>query len=274
MITTDDVLLCCMHVCVEGGKKRLLDKVLHLNKSFYSAIHRSLLGADIQYVHHKMSGPDDNAEVTSILDFSISCRVFRQLLPAQPFTVMLMKPLLNLLKSRGDRIKDTHKEIYEIPPRPKNPIDTALFFSSMDEAGMGLNVTTMTAQVAFVYILSHDANSNWYLIYIDVRKGTVSSINPAFGLSDFDQCNAANATAKAERIMELMRIPFPDRTFSYARFSHQFYQPNQDNFSSGLYVFLIIYYLELKCPIHFRSADLAKMRLNVAYWILINQLPY
>lgn len=246
---------------------------MQLNKDFYSTIHRSLLGADIEYIHHKMSTADDETEVAKIMNHSVARKVLRKLMSGQPFNLSLMEVLLNLFKCRRLRINETHKELYEIPSRPKAPLDTSLFFPSLEEAAAHLNIE-LNCHVASVYILCKDANKFWCLVYINIKEHTISYINPAFGLTDFDERNVAVATETTQAIKDLLLNSFPNETYECKRFPYQFYQPNEDDFSSGLYVFMIIYYLEMKCPISFRRNDLDKMRYNIAYWILIEQLPY
>lgn len=220
-----------------------------------------------------MTTADDNTEVANIMNHPVAREEFRNLMPGQAFGLRLMTALLNLFKYRISRIKETHKELYEIPPRPREPIDTSLFFSSLGEATEHLNIE-LNPTVASVYILCRDANSYWCLIYIDIRNKTIYSINPAFGLTDVDEPNIAVVTDHIETTKALLRTPFPENQFESKTFPYQFYSPNEDNFSSGLYVFLIIYHLEAKCPIYFRRVDLDKMRYNIAYWILIEQLPF
>ena len=113
---------------VVDTRLRLLNKVQQLNKDFVSIIQRSLIGADIQYIHYKMSSVKDNEDLVRIGTTSVTGEIYRNLLPAQKFSNEFIKAVLSLFKDRCSRISETHKEIHEVPPRPKAPIDTSLFF--------------------------------------------------------------------------------------------------------------------------------------------------
>ena len=254
-------------------KGRLLTKVHQLHKDFVSTIHRSLLGADIQYIQSRMTGDDATNEVVEIESFSVTAGVYRNLLPAQPLSTDCMRAIMMLFKSRCSRICATHKEVHENEPNPKRPVDTSIFFTSVAEAEEEM-VQYITASVASVYILWRDVSNNWCLFFIDLRKGIVYYINPAFGLNEFDEANATLMNRSADRVKAALSVKYPDDDpFECQCFPYQFYQPNEDDFNSGVYVFMILYHLEMRSPIHMRRLACDKMRNNLGYWMLIKQLP-
>ena len=245
-----------------------------LNKDFYSCIHRSLLGADIQFIHYKFAAEDDNNnEVVELGNISVTRDVFRELLPAKPFSDQFMLVVTQLFKIRTDHIRTIHKDVHENPPDPKPPVDTSLFYVNILEAENDIRIS-FNDQVANVFLICQDNQSRWILFIVDVRAKIIYNINPTFVNNPYDEETAAFMENVEARVSELMRVLKPDVNFNGMVYPHQYYQPNEDNFSSGLIIFLSIYHVEMKCPIHFRRCDLEKMRYNLAYWIMICQLPY
>jgi hypothetical protein len=244
-----------------------------MNKEFISVIHRSLLGADIQFVHYKLAADAEGTEVTKIGPISVPRNVFANTMPAQPFCIQFMEAVLYLFKNRTESIRETHKEMHERPPTSKSPIDTSLFYNNIDEAEENLN-RSITNQVASVYILCQDLEKSWFLIYIDLKSRVLYTLNPKFVLTPYDAATVIQTDTIIAQLRRALLQPYPEEVFECKSYPHQFYQPNEDNFSSGLYVFLMIYHLEMKCPISFRRCDLDKMRYNLAYWLLTKSLPY
>ena len=255
------------------ARVRLLNKVQQLNKDFISTIQRSLLGADIQYVHYKMSSAEDSEELVKIGDVSVTGGIYRNLLPAQPFSSDFMRTVMSLFRNRSSRISDTHKELHEVPPTPKAPVDRSVFFASMAEAEEELLPSLTCESVVSAYVLCRDTSGAWFMFYIDLKNSMLFTLNPRFGIGDPDENTEAFTNQKVERLRPILKIKYPDKDFELQCYPHQYYQPNEDDFSSGVYIFLMLYYLEMKCPIYFRRAELEKIRNNLGYWILIEQLP-
>jgi len=251
---------------------RLLNKVQQLNKDFVSIIQRSLIGADIQFIHYKMSSAKDDEELVKIGTMSITGAIYRNLLPAQQFSVEFMRAIMSLFRDRCSRISETYKEIHEVPPNPKDPVDTSLFFSSMAEAEAEMVPLLANESVVSVYVLCKDTSGAWYLFYIDLKNGILFILNPRYGTGAVSEADTAVYDRHADRLQVLMRLKY-DRDFDLKSYPHQYYQLNEDDFSSGIYIFLLIYHLEMKCPIYFRRLDLEKTRNNLGYWMLIRQLP-
>lgn len=150
-------------------KLRLLNKLQQINKDFYSTVHRSLLGADIEYINYKMSADDDTTEIAKVGTLSVARSTFRNLMPAQPWSIDLMRVVLSLFKDRTSRIRSTYKELYETEPNPKPPVEFSVFFESVEEAEANL-LPLITDKMVQAYILCRDDSGSWCLFLFDVKN--------------------------------------------------------------------------------------------------------
>ena len=58
-------------------------------------------------------------------------------------------------------------------------------------------------------------------------------------------------------------------------YPHQYYNYDESNLSSDLYIILILYFLETDVPIWFTSKMLKEtLKINFAYWLLTGCLPF
>lgn len=115
------------------------------------------------------------------------------------------------------------------------------------------------------------------LIVIDFYKKAVYYLDPRCESTDVPSERANSVLALVERFLahhieeesDLLASPWVlNRTLDSSKFPYL-----QNDFDSGIYVFMFLYCAVFECPIVFDDSDPARMRRQLAFWLLKEYLP-
>ena len=152
---------------------------------------------------------------------------------------------------------------------------------------------------------------SWVLIIIDVCKHTISIYDPRLD-DDVRTVRLSASNAEVVRIMGQQATEIDDNsnvggfstfdrnlinfikqsihpflkhvfsTIEEGSWEYQLFQEElissttilQNEFDSGMYLFAVIYFKIMEVPIFFSQQSIDRIRVNLAYWILLGQLPF
>ena len=230
--------------------------------------------------------PDNPKVVLKTIDI-------HQLKLAQPLSSHLMTAVWAMLAKRDARICNAHREVnsstqhYHAYKRSiflkedfmrsleENPTSPSLL---SDYFPRGVNFAGIHRVYCLVKLsLEQDSYS---LLIFDLDKKTFYVIYPDWESNLPQHLLQRNVTLVA-KLNEFLNS---NMIFDAVRgqgawmlkesFAKMKFPPNQNDFDSGIYVFLFAYFAVHDCPIIFDSADVLRIRKVLAYWLMSEYLPY
>ena len=216
-----------------------------------------------------------------------------QLKLAQPLSSYLMKAVWAMFAKRDARICNAHREVnssthhYHAYKRSiflkeefmraleENPISPSLL---PDYFPQGINFVGIHRVYCLVKLsLEHDSYS---LVIFDLDKKTFYVIYPDWESSLPQHLLQRNNTL-VTKLNEFLNsnVIFEEVRGQQAwvlkdSFAKMKFPPNQNDFDSGIYVFLFAYFAVHDCPIIFDNADILRIRKVLAYWLMSEFLPF
>jgi hypothetical protein len=253
------------------GKDKLILKVKALNKEFISVIYRSLSVVDLRFVNANLEN-NVQSSLCKILDYDVTGNNFEAMACGCHISTYLMGAILQLFKKRTNRIADVYRESYSHKP-DFSPLSTSLFFENTSSAERALADKCQLGK--YVYILEKTPENIWYMFYIDINSHKIYTLHPHFANEEnFTADFTLAITPQIERIQIALKIVLPNENFQKKKYAYQFHNVDIAVCDTGVYVALVIYHLENRCPIAFKRSQLTNLRQSLSYWLLLTSLPY
>ena len=283
-----------------GSKSELVTFLKQRDKEFLIKYLRDILPLQQWLVKSKMShsiltSEDDGLTVVSkIKDFEVTKECYRQLGINESVKEKLMDAVASLFQLRDDRIFDSHQSVnsnrngYRLWKRSiylgasfwgvllegiksVEQLKEEYFGPDWNNSENYLNV--------YIYLNSFDGDSvdPWALIQVNVVThaityfdgridGRVQPLPPA--LVEF-------LILVKDLLQPLLSALVPDFTNEWhcVVYRETYFELLDNDFDSGVYITAITYFLSVGVPLFFARNSIVRLRMNLAYWILVGELP-
>ena len=292
-----------MYLFIIGNKADIIRKLKDHHVEFIQFISRNLSPPDLQFVDLEFRKDisidavknQTVAQIDSPGKPAIALKTIHihQLKLAQPLSSHLMKAVWAMFAKRDARICNAHREVnsstqhYHVYKRsiflheefmqaleehPTNPSLLSDYFPS------GINFVGIHRVYCLVKLsLEQDSYS---LVILDLDKKTFYVIYPDWE-SNLPQHLVQRNSTLVTKLNEFLNS---NMIFEAVRgqqawvlkdsFAKMKFPPNQNDFDSGIYVFLFAYFAVHDCPIIFDSSDILRIRKVLAYWLMSEFLPF
>ena len=265
---------------------------------FVTIFNKSLPPAQQNFVRIKM-GPailasehELTAEVSKINECVVTKRMIRQLQRESPLEEDLMGSVLKLFEKRDNRISEAHASVNELnngyEVYKKSVFLPCQYFRSILQ-----NTTTAhnevlgsffnghhlddnrTSKIYFIDIPSDSATA-WVLYIVDVEDKSVSYLDPrrqcADPVSETLQTYLNNIQPVFAAFLHAL-IPTYTGNWSCKLMEGYYFAPPQTGYDYGLYITATIYFLCNHVPVYFGPNAITQLRMSLAYWLLVEDLP-
>ena len=269
---------------------------------FITLINKQLPPANQYFVELKMgttalaSERERDTVLSNIENLPVTKGMLRQLLPDSHLLGNLMDCVMKLFQCRINRICECHKEVneahanYEMYPSsiflpfsvfqdlcaqlltPQQII--ASYFSSTTGEPLDMN------SIRKVYFLSKatDSNTVWVVYIIDIELHTIKYLDPrrnSNAVVSNDLAVHLNSIRDMLTGFLTILIPVYVEAWACSALSLYYFAPltNDGDFESGLYITAAIYFICNDVPLFFDAGTISRLRFNLAYWLLVEELP-
>lgn len=227
-----------------------------------------------------------------LTSLKVSARELCELRPAQPLSANTMAAVWALFQKRQGRIAMAHKEInagkqsytayrrsYFLPVSFMRAIQADAGSNDIlhDFFPQGVDFSS-TYRLYCLDKLTPDGD-DYCLVVLDFSMKSILYLDPT---KEFDVYRS-NPTAKAVEASNGLNAFLDHRmeadskvdqwNISSAKFPTIKYPFQQNDFDSGIFAFIYVYYSVLECPIIIHPDDINRFRKQLAYWILKEYLP-
>ena len=233
-------------------------------------------------------------ELSKVDSLVVTRGILRQLQLEAHLQESIMECIMKLFTIRINRICESHKEVNEahdnyqphkssifMPPsafqelqtdlKPREEIVELYFTNSR---GQQINIDSID-KIYFI-CKAHDSEHVWILYVIDIELRAIRYLDVR--RSDNDTVSTALTDYIAQKqlvIIEFLRVLIPEYLgdWSCGLLSPYYFQPMTNDYDSGLYIAAVIYFICNHVPLFFTPASIVRLRLNMAYWLLVEELP-
>jgi hypothetical protein len=285
---------------IAGSKLELVNYLKQRDKEFLMKYLKEITPLQQWLVRQKMSrsiltNEDDGRTIISTVKvFEVTKDCFRQLGLNNSLKEIVMDAIAALFQLRDDRISDSHHSVnsnrngYRV--RKRSLYLSASFWRVLlegtksvddlkEEYFLGADWKVDEYLYLYIYLNSFDAGSAdpWAMIrinlvthrivYVDGRiDGRIQPLSPA--LAHF--LGLVNALLKP-----LLSYLFPGFTNEWQCevYRETFFELLDNQYDSGLYVTAVTYYFSIGVPLFFDRNSITRLRMNLAYWMLVGELP-
>jgi hypothetical protein len=285
---------------IAGSKLELVNFLKQRDKEFLMKYLKDVTPLQQWLVRQKMSrsiltNEDDGRTIISTVKvFEVTKDCFRQLGLNNSLKEIVMDAIAALFQLRDDRISDSHHSVnsnrngYRV--RKRSLYLSASFWRVLlegtksvedlkEEYFFGADWKVDEYLYLYIYLNSFDAGSAdpWAMIrinlvthrivYVDGRiDGRIQPLPPA--LAHF--LGLLNAL-----LQPLLSYLFPGFTNEWQCevYRETFFELLDNQYDSGLYVTAVTYYFSIGVPLFFDRNSIARLRMNLAYWMLVGELP-
>lgn len=286
-------------------KSSLIRRLQDIDVETFVDINRRLAPVDLREVERCIaydvaSGPDVNdREICMVGPIRVRGNAIRSLRPAEQLSAELIDGLLELFTLRDGRIALAYDDVngrrrnfvpykrsHYCGPRVieellQNPGSAALQYSNL--------TLSNTFRMYFIIQIKGLTRDTWQLLVIDFARKCFYYFNPNREyLSHIDAIsvpsreNEFSSHTYTSQELETALNEFLLGTIGDERGSLWSFGPtqmlvryeaNEDDFSEGVYVITIMYYLCVDLPIVFTHTDAQLLRRKWVHWILLGMLP-
>jgi hypothetical protein len=259
-----------------GNKPVLTSKIKETNMAFMVQVTRTLTPVDQSAVDSALTfyerTPAMEVAVVCTVNVTLSVRrnTLKQLLPAKPILCDLMQVLLEMLRLRDSRVCSSYLD------RSNKDMKVSKFYGPnfFQEWKPG---DQQWDDVYEVYICNKDPNRDiWTLLIVNIADKKISYINPR----DRRDVLCEDATLKMKYYEVLLHPILSDSitncniNWKCKQYPYQYYAPVTNDFDSGMYTFIILYFCVHNCPLAFQAERIPFLRNTISYWIMCGSLPY
>lgn len=279
-----------------GGKNALIDAIKRQDMDFVTVFNKSLPPAQQHFVRIKM-GPailaSENeliAEVSKINGFVVTKSIIRQLQLESPLEEDLMTAVLKLFEKRDNRISEAHASVNELS-NGYEVYKKSFFLPSPCVRSILQNTSTahevqriffndrhLDANVSKLYFIDRppDSDTAWVLYIVDVEEKHVLYLDPrrqfAHPLSAALQMHLNHIQPIFSAFLHIL-IPAFTGNWSCKLMQEYYFSPPQNEYDYGLYITATIFFCCNNVPVFFGPASITQLRMTLAYWLLIEDLP-
>jgi hypothetical protein len=269
---------------------------------FITVINKQLPPANQYFVELKMGTTalaherERDFILSNIEDLPVTKGMLRQLLPDSHLLGTLMDCVMKLFQCRINRICECHKEVNEAHTNyEKYPSSVFLPFSAF----LDLRAQLLTPQqiiasyfststgepldissIRKLYFISKAADSDtvWVVYVIDIELHTIKYLDPRRNSNAIVSNDlTVHLNSIRDMLTVFLRVLIPDYVEAWvcSVLSLYYFAPltNDGDFDSGLYITAAIYFLCNDVPLFFDAGTISRLRLNLAYWLLVEELP-
>lgn len=270
-------------------------------------IHRPLPPVDLRNVErnlffHVESGSEVNNRVLCTLNSSVQIRgdSFRTLGPAQHVDADMMNGVCELFRKRDYQIKQSYDEVNS-GHRTFRTYKPSIFCHPQFLRNLLRDPQHQTLQnhnqsLSNVYRIYCPVETNdglklsWSMLVLDIHRKCFYFFDPATHSdlvalslhqhSTDTESNMNYITYSRTQIVDALNVFLEaqmseDRggrwNFATVNFPVQ-YETNEDDFTAGIYIMTIVYYLVCELPIMFSRTDAMTLRRKWAHWVLLETL--
>lgn len=283
-----------------GSKAELITILKQKDKEFLIKYLKDILPLQKWLVKNKMSqsiltNEDDAGTVVSeIKDFKVTKGCYKQLGLNNSLTENVMDAVAALFQLRDDRISDSHqsvnsnrhgyrlwkRSIYLGPSFWRLILEGNLADDQIkDKYFFGADWKAENYQYIYMCVNSFDATSvdPWALIQINLVSHKIEYLD---GRINGRQLPVLAGLVQFLQLVKMVLKPLllsliPEFTNEWhCEAHHETYFELLDNqFDSGVYVAAVTYFLSVGVPLFFDRNSIARLRMNLAYWMLVGELP-
>ena len=267
---------------------------------FITVINKALPHAKQYFVELKMgttvlaSEREINCILSNIESLPVTRGMLRQLLPDSHLLGSIMDCIMQLFQSRINRICECHKEVNEAHANYQEyPSSIFLPFSAFQDlcaqlltpqqiiasyfssdSGEPLNMSNIRR----MYFISKatDSDSVWVLYFIDIELHTIKYLDPRRSSSAaISNDLSVHLNGIKDMLTAFLRVLISDYvgTWACSVLSSYYFSPLTNDCDSGLYIAAATYFLCNDVPLFFNAGTISRLRLNLAYWLLVEELP-
>ena len=269
---------------------------------FITVINKALPPANQYFVELKMgttvlaSAAEVNYVLSRVKSHPVTRGVLRQLLPESNLGTV-MDYIMLLFQSRIDRICECHKEVNEMHDSYE-PYRSSIFlpfgafedirlqqktaeeiiglYFCCNDTGERYNMSSISK----VYFIAKavDSDNVWVLFVVDIESHAISYMDPRRS-STSTYSNDVNVILNAAKDLfsDFLQVLMPGYggTWSCNLFSPYYFSPlsNATAYDSGLYVITAVYFICNDVPLFFNQGTIDRLRIKIAYWLLVEELP-
>lgn len=204
---------------------------------------------------------------------------FMDLTPTRPLSDNMMNIVLALLERRERRIMQSYHDVHfsasEYVPRQISYYYGPTWLQYFQDGGLADWSNTYHVYVTVML------ERRWSLLVLDCSARTIYLVDSHIGrenpaaLSDAIQNSLAYYVAVMTHISAKAALPPVGRSWSWKVYPHNYVDPIQNDYDSGIFVFACLYFLSAGCPLGFNSiCDMEIFRRHLAYWTCVGDLPY
>ena len=242
-----------------------------------------------------LTNEDDARTVVAKIDkFEVTKECFRQLGVNNSLQVNVMDAVASLFQFRDNRISESHhsvnsnrngyrswkRSIYLGPSFWDTMLQGMKNVEQLkEEYFFGAEKTIDDYIYVYIYLNNFDAISAdpWSMIrinllthnieYLDGRiNGRVQPLVPEIDIF-------LNAVKAVLQPLLLHLIPSFTNEWQCGVYRETYFELLDNQYDSGVYVAAITYFLSVGVPLYFDRASISRLRMNLAYWILVGELP-
>jgi hypothetical protein len=196
----------------------------------------------------------------------------------------IMRGVLELFRKRGDHICETYRDVNGIA-YTKNVFCPKRFLELLLENPVSPQLLTFFPiieswrEIDKIFILSNDTDDGdtWIMFVVDIILGKIFYVRPKSDDTATDVITQSmhNLSSKINQFLSA-NLSADMYTAPYHCYPYpvQYYEKQQNDFDSGIYIVQVLYHIVLDCPPAFNSSHMNKFRSNLAYWLLTGMLPY
>jgi hypothetical protein len=237
------------------------------------------------------SAMEFNSEQCNIDGYSVTKAMIRQLQLESPLEEDLMVAVFKLFKKRDNRISNAHAAVNQMSngyePYKKSMFSPQQCFANIvwnnisahevlrdffDDHQLDLNVINK------LYFIDKatDSTTAWVLYIVDIEEKRVLYLDPrrhfAAPISEEIQALLNHIKPIFSAFLHIL-IPAYAGDWQYELMREYYFLPLQNEVDSGLYIVATVYFLCNYVPVSFGAASITQLRMSLAYWILVEDLP-
>jgi len=283
-----------------GSKKGLIKRLKDSDLYFVTTLHRRLNVVNQRFVdqiigqtlHSQEMGNEILSKINSL---NVTRNIIRQLKPNILIQHNCIDVICEMFNKRDDRICRSHHDVNRESHnyqewKPSLFYSTQIIESLIEDPFLN-GFTTLqlqsrediilsTAQrLYFTYKGGNLFADIWCLVIVDIPLRKLFYVNPKLDtnlITEEEEITVLSVMESFEIALNpllSMMIEAYEGNWECTFFPNMNFSFLQNDFDSGIYIAMILYFLANDCPPTFLDSDMNKWRSNLAYWMLNESLP-
>lgn len=291
-----------MWLYIIGTHAVFIERIKRLDTAMFIDIHKRLAPIDFMHAErmlmYEISAGDEfnNRVICTVGGTEVRGNSLRTFRPAEQLNLEIVNVIVQLFNARDSRIKESSDDVNSDkrgyrPYRTSVYCEPQIFHNLMTDPFQSALPSDLT-EVFHVYFIIQTVvgtRSSWALIVLDTVRKAFYYFNPTVDHSgNFDplsvpsrDADLMSMTYSAAEIADALNR-YLDRALGADRgdpwrcrpaWTMVRFELNEDDFSEGLYIITIVYYLSYGLPMVFKRSDLQSLRHSWVHWVLMGALP-